>query len=457
MNRLILVVSLFITALSCMSNVQAESPKQSYTTSKTHQKSSKSTPPSTPVTVEKAVRSSISSNPAAVNVGTGSGAVQQYLEKKLGIKNNHGMTGQGAWIGDSNRLFSGGIPDAKRTTSNSVLLLDLTIDMEKFNRWRGGLFSAQFLQENAQNTNGQAGSIQGYNSAPDIPPYNRSELYALWYRQAFLNNTLFVRVGKTITTLDFNNVIKPVPLSTGNPNIPAVTGLIYTPIFINPAVDGIMPGYTNTAYGVTATFTPINAWYVSYGIYDGNLASGKQTGLTGPTFNGRTFQVGETGASWVLGKNHKPGTMGVGLWHQNGLIVQGNLTEQEASGGYVFGSQRLWYRHPGHDISGISSFYQYSINNSSALPMKESIGAGFTAFGLVANRDRDSMGAGFSLAWLNPEKTRRSSELMFQLYYQATLLTDVYLEPVLSYIPTPGQNVDLHAAFAGTIRAIILF
>lgn len=438
-------------------SVQANTPKPSDTGLTKNAKPPKRASSSSLGIAGDTNTSSISSNPAAVNVNTGSGALQQFIQKKYGIKDNHGIVGQGAWIGDSNRLFTGGIPDPERTTSNSVLLLNMMVEMEKFNRWKGGLFSAQFLQQNAQNTNGQAGVVQGYNSLPDVPPFNRSELYALWYRQALFNDTLFVRVGKTVTTLDFNNVIKPVPLSTGNPNIPAVTSLIYTPIFINPAVDGIMPGYTNTAYGVTITYAPIERWYLSYGIYDGNLASGKQTGLTGPTFNGRTFQVGETGAAWVLGKNHQPGTAGIGVWHQAGLIKQGSLTEMEATGAYLFGSQRLWYRHPKRDISGISSFYQYSINNSGVLPMKQSVGAGLTAFGLVGNRQDDSMGFGFSLAWLNPKNTGRSSELMYQIYYQAKLLTNIYLEPVLSYVPTPGQSENFDPAFAGTIRGIILF
>ncbi|EHL30890.1 carbohydrate porin [Legionella drancourtii] len=412
--------------------------------------------PTNSSSIERQETSSISSNPAAVNVGTGSGIVQQYLEKKFGIQDNHGISVQGAWMGDTNSLFTGGIPNAKDNTSNSVGLLDLTIDMERFNGWKGGLFSAQFLQQNAQNTNGPAGVIQGYNSLPDVSPYNRSELYALWYRQALFDDTFFLRLGKTITTLDFNNVVKPVQLSKSDPNIPAVTSLIYTPIFISPAVDGLMPGYTNTAYGLTATYTPIKSWYVSYGLYDGSLASGKQTGLSGPNFNGNYFQVGETGSAWLLGKDKKPGTIGIGLWHQTGLIKQENLTQSGSTGGYLFGSQRLWYRHPGYDISGISGFYQYGINNSRVLPMKQSIGAGLTAFGLVANREADSIGAGFSLAWLNQRITNRKTELMFQIYYQAKLLKFVYLEPVLSYIPTPGQSRQLNPATAGTLRAIVL-
>lgn len=401
--------------------------------------------------------SSISANPAAVNVGTGSGILQQYVEKKLHIADNHGISFQGAWIGDSNCLLGGGIINAENPTSNSVGILDLSIDTARFNGWQGGLFSAQLLQQNAENTNGSAGVVQGYNSLPDVPPYSRTELYALWYRQAFFANKFFIRVGKTITTLDFNNVVKPVQLSRGDPNIPAVTSLIYTPVFINPAVTGIMPGYTNTAYGLTATYTPIKAWYASYGVYDGNLANGKQTGLTGPSFNGNYFQVGETGSAWLWGKENKPGTIGIGLWHQTGLIKQENRTQWGSTGAYLFGSQRLWYKHPGHDTSGVSAFYQYGISNSRVLPMRQSVGAGLTAFGLIAHREFDSVGTGFSLAWLNQRITDRKREWMWQIYYQAKVFQIFYLEPAFSYIPNPGQSKQLNATTAVTLRAILLF
>jgi porin len=88
--------------------------------------------------------------------------------KKYGIENNHGINIQGIWIGDTNPLLSGGIPNANRLTSNSILILDLSIDMEKFNGCKGGTFGAEFLQLNAQNTNIQAGSVQGYNSIPGV-------------------------------------------------------------------------------------------------------------------------------------------------------------------------------------------------------------------------------------------------------------------------------------------------
>ncbi len=401
---------------------------------------------------------SISSNPAAVDFMTNKGALQRYLEKKYGIKNDHGINTLGVWIGDTNRLFSGGIPDVHRTTSNSLLLLNMSADTQKLYGWRDGLFGAQFLRLDAQSTNRQAGVVQGYNSIPGPPPLNRSELYEIWYRQKLFDEKLIVRIGKTIPTLDFNNVIKPVVLSQGSPTVPAVTGLIYTPIFINPTMLGVMPGYYNSAYGITTHFVPNKNWYISYGIYDGNLASRKQTGLTGPTFNGAYFQATETGANWLLGKNQLPGGVGVGMWNQKGLIVTTpTLTAKNATGAYLFGSQRLWYKYLGLDSSGISGFYQFGVNNSDVLLVKKYIGAGLTAFGMVAHRPDDSVGIGTAYSWLNQRIFGRASELMYQLYYQAKITNIVYLEPALSYIPTPGVSANLNPAWAGTVRVLALF
>ena len=89
--------------------------------------------------------------------------------------------------------------------------------------------------------------------------------------------------------------------------------------------------------------------------------------------------------------------------------------------------------------------------------MKQYVGAGFTAFGLVANRADDSFGFGTALSWLNQKSFARETELMYQIYYQASIINGIYIEPALSYIPTPGASPNLSAAWAGTLRAIVLF
>lgn len=402
--------------------------------------------------------SSIASNIAALNIPTGNGALQDYIQKKLGIKNNHGIQFGGAWLGDTNNLFTGGISHPKRWTSNSLFLFGMTIDTQKLMNLKGGLFGAQFLQFNGQKTNEQAGTVQGYNSLPGAPPLSRSELYQLWYRQALFDNKLIIRVGKQIPTDGFNNVIRPIPLAAQDIQIPAVSGLLFTPLFVNTTLLGVIPGYYNSAYGVTTTLAPVKNWYLSYGAYDGNVARGKQTGLTGPTFNGSYFHIAETGVAWLLGADKKPGDIAFGAWHQTGPMTNSaGINQHGATGYYLFGTQRLWYRHPGLDDSGISTFYQYGKNNSDVLAMNQYVGAGLTFFGLMPHRKNDSMGAGVSLSWLNHHLFNRSTELMYQAYYQAALCSSLYLEPAVTYIPTPGGGKELQPTWAGTLRLILLF
>jgi len=403
----------------------------------------------------QAASTSISGNPAAVNSKVGNGALQNFIEKKLHIKNDYGVQYGGMLLGDANNLFSGGIPRAKKWTFDDLFLFNITLDTEKMGAWKNGLFGLQYLKLYSQQVNRQAGAVEGYNSVIGVSPTSRSELYQFWYKHDFFNKKLIVRIGKSLPTIDFGNVIRPVPLSLAK-DIPSITGLIYTPVYINSSQDGVLPGYYNSAYGVTLNFVPVKSWYFNYGVYDGNLARGVQTGLKIlPTLNGSYFHIAETGANWLLRKNSYPGKLGIGVWHEDGLVSSNNLSEHNTSGVYFFGSQRLWYKNSENNFSGISGFFQYGINNSSVLQVNKYVGTGLTAFGLFPKRIDDSLGVGVSLGWLNKRIFSRATELMFQGYYQAIIMNGLYLEPAVTYLPTPGASSS--AAWAGTLRALLLF
>ena len=91
------------------------------------------------------------------------------------------------------------------------------------------------------------------------------------------------------------------------------------------------------------------------------------------------------------------------------------------------------------------------------MPVTQYYGAGITAFGLVGNRASDSMGAGLALSRLNPVLFARPSELMLQAYYQAPLFATTFLQPTVTYIPTPGASPTLPGALAMTMRLTVLF
>lgn len=323
----------------------------------------------------EAAPAAVSANPAADNIVTGTGALGRFL----GLDQDSGIRLGGAWIADANWLMSGG-REPGQWGGNSLTLLDLSLDAEKLWGITGGSFGMDFLQYSGQAVNQQAGTVQGYNGLEATAPLVRQELYELWWRQSLFNNKLVVRIGKTVPTFDFNNVSRPQPTANISGNIPAVTGLIYTPVFKNSTLLGKMPGYYNSAVGVTTTFIPTKETYFSYGVFDGNQAVGEQTGLRGPQFTGYYFHIWEAGVHYRLGPQEKPGTFACGMWEQTGKLTAVNGTTVDgANGMYLYGSQRLWFRRPGLDNSGVSGFYQFGANNSATSLVRQYLGLGLTA------------------------------------------------------------------------------
>jgi len=413
----------------------------------------------------------ISGNPAAENVLPGTGLIGRLLH----VPENKGLRLGGLWLADTNGLLSGGDQTGKWSW-NSALIIGANLDAEKLIGWKGASFGIQFLQFNGQDTNGQAGSVQGYNSLPGAPPLDRSELYELWYRQALFDDRFIFRIGKVVPTYDFNNVARPVPTHDETLDIPAVTGLLYTPVFVNPTLLGAIGGYYNSVYGFTITLAPTKNSYLSYGLYDGNIANGVQTGLTGPHFNGYYFNILETGFDWVAAGKY-PGQVGLGGWYQTGQLNVAppprRISQNGMGGFYLFGGQRIWASSAVQSISddkdkalvptvqggpaSVSAFFQFGVNNAMTLRVKDYFGAGLTGFRLIPFRPDDSVGAGMAWSWLNAKLLNRPSELMFQGYYQAHLYGATFFQPAISYIPTPGVNSSFESAWAVTFRFTVLF
>jgi len=392
----------------------------------------------------------VSGNPGAVNVLIGTGELGDLLQ----IPESSGVRLGGLYMADGNVLVSG-FDQHGRWTGNSLLILDLNINLKKAIGWTGASFGTEFLQFNGQPTNTDAGVVQGFNSITGDPPLNRSELYQLWLRQEFWDNKLSFRVGKTVPIYHFNNVSKPVPTDNPSVTIPSVSGLIYVPLFVNSTLLGVIGGYYNSVWGAVASIAPIKEAYVNLGFFDGNLARGVQTGMSGPRFNGYYFSIAETGYGWA---GSKPGIAAIGGWYQSGLLKAGNQQQKGTGGFYLFGSQALWTQKSQTVNKGnLSAFYQFGWNNSRTLQMDLFFGAGLTGFALIPNRPNDSFGVGLAWARLNPHLFTRHSEMVLQGYYQAQLYNSIYFQPVLSYIPNPGRHPTINNVCAITARIIALF
>jgi len=344
----------------------------------------------------------IAGNPGAVDVQPGTGA----LGRLLGLDPSTGFRLGGVLVSNGNYLVSGG-NNPGRASFNNLLVIDLGVDLDKAAGIPGAKVGAALLRFDGQPTNQQAGVATGYNGLPGAPPLHRTELYELWWRQSFLDDKLVVRFGKTVPTNDFGNVVRPVPVQDVSLQIPAVSSLIYTPIFVNPTI------------------------------------------------------LGEIGTAWLLGPDGLPGAFGVGAWNQTGRLTlatsQRTITQDGTYGAYSFASQRLWSSTRDGNAQGVSGFAQFGANDSRTMIATEYVGLGVTAFGLIPGRPRDSVGAGVAWSWLNRNRGLRSDEALLQIYDQVHVIGDIYLEPALTVVPNPGEKTAGKPAVAFTVQSTILF
>lgn len=394
-------------------------------------------------------------NPAAVNENVGTGKVGELI----GLTPDTGLRLGGMFLADINWLISGGKEPGK-TSWNFLFVSGLEADLETIVDIPGAEVGAQFLLYKGADTNGQAGVVQGYNSLPALPPLNRAELYQLWWRQSLFDERLFVRVGKSVPTLDFTNVVAPIPTKNEPFHVSSISSLIYTPIFVNPTTVGVMPGYYDSAWGVTLNIIPHEDIYVNWGIYDGSLASGFTTGDHAfPQFNGTYFMAAEIGGDWHFSDERYLGRAAFGGWQQTGNLTGGGVTEDGAYGFYGYASQTVWYDQAENSPTGggVIAFFQWGANVSQTLPMNGFLGAGATAFNLVPSRPNDTFGVGAAYSWLNPNSFQRDHELLLQTYYQVQVTDFLYAQPVLSYVPQPGASPNYSDAWTFSFRLTALF
>lgn len=402
--------------------------------------------------------SGIAGNPGAVNVESGTGAAGRWL----GFSTDSGVRLGGVLVSNANIVATGG-NDPGRGSFNNLLVLDLDVDLARLAGISGATIGGALLRFDGQESNQQAGLVTGYNGLTGLPPLDRTELYELWWRQMFFRNRLVVRIGKMVPTYDFDNVVRPVSTGDVALRIPAVTGLLYTPIFVNPTLLGALPGYYNSAYGIIATATPTDRTYLSVGLYDGNMARGVQTGLRGiPEFNTYRFAIGEAGGAWLLGTGHLPGSAGIGVWNQTGRLSlnssNSDVTQSGTTGSYLFASQRLWRDGNHKSARGLSAFLQAGINDSRIMLVNDYVGAGLSGFGLVPGRPYDSLGLGIACSWLNPRLKQglRNKEILLQAYDQLRVLDAFYLQPTVTLSPKAGERSVGAATVALTVQSTIL-
>lgn len=403
-----------------------------------------------------------------------------FLGRTLGLDEASGLRTGGYLVPDFDWVASGGV-EPNGTFGSIALGLHASVDTQKTLAIPGGTWGVEFLVSEGGANNNAAGSVQLYTNMTAPEPIDRQEMTQLWWHQRLFNDRLIFQIGKMNGAGHFNTVLKPVIVSEPHLQDHTISDLIYVPVGLNPTLFARLPNYPDTAFGAVAHLAPTTDLYVSYGIFDGNAARGVPTGNNWlPDINDYRFNIAEVGYSWRLGRAGMPGRIGLGNWWQTGeLYTPALTTEDGVTGYYLFANQRLWYRHPSLDNSGLIGYLQFGHTGSETSIVNTYWGAGFTGIDLVPGRPWDTLNFGLAFSRLNdtpgagaffypdvPSNSSdlRSSELMLQAAYQGNFAFGTpanywTLSAILAYtyIPTPGQRPDLPAASVLSARLVVLF
>ncbi|WP_244279699.1 carbohydrate porin [Synechococcus sp. UW179A] len=412
------------------------------------------------------------SNPAASQTAPGTGE----LGRLLGLPADGALRIGGVWVGNGTSQWSGGVSNQNAVNGVQQLLLEASLDLGKAIGLDHTWIWIQGLQVNATTGAGQVtGSMQGANSLTTSPPLNRSELFEFAIRKDFLDGRLRVIAGKQSTSITFANINRPDKTDVARYQVDNLTSLAFTPIYSMPTLLGRLPGYTNSALGLTITAQPDvldGRAYFSAGVYDGRGGlrdASVQTGLDAPSLSGPLFSIAEAGSGWVAGKARKPGSFGLGAWSQGGesVVCQSGsttncFTELGAWGVYALLNQRLSSFRPQQDSSGISGFLSAGWSPSISNQMGASVTAGFTAMGPLGSRPNDSIGVGVSWAKINRsepflEAEFNPNELMLQGYAQIALADSLYFQPTVTVLPLVGDRDAEDDSVSGLLQLTMLF
>jgi len=330
-------------------------------------------------------------------------------------------TGEAFWN------LRGGIQTSDGPVYEGLLDLFVEFSTQAADLWRGG--SLFFLFQNKHGEEISTKYVGAFQLVTDMEAPNFTQISELWYRQSFLEERIWVKVGKQDANGDF-------------------AGVAYGLGFINSS-GGFSPtiplaSYPDQDLGVVLGFVPTPLLSINLGVYDGSpdgslSLKGAFTGLEGP------MVLVEPGLHYEVGGG--PGDLGIGGWF-NGTDTeklekdgQDPGTAGEAYGWYLTWDQQLWSKHPGHveNEQVIWIFGQYGWAPSDRSAANHYLGAGIQCAGLVPGREEDEFGVGLFHVWFTEElDLPQDTETAIEFFYKVQLFGFLYLKPDLQYVINPG-------------------
>jgi porin len=266
------------------------------------------------------------------------------------------------------------------------------------------------------------------------------QISQFWYRHSFLDNRLWVKLGKMEANDDFAFVEfggEFINSSGGyGPTIPLVT-------------------FPDQDWGMVVGSEPVEWFSANVGVYQGRPDGGRSIGATLDNLYGPMVMAEPAFHYQLAGL---PGHFRVGGWLNGDHFDEFDRSDPDPGtfgdsyGWYLTWDQLLWPENPGRedDAQGIAMFAQYGWAPEDRSEAQHYISGGIQWVGALPCRDDDILGIGVFHVELSDEAGfDEQGETATELFYKVQLCKWMSVKPDLQYITNPGGSSNRDAVAVG--------
>jgi porin len=419
----------------------------------------------------------------------------QIAEYREGLFKN-GVQYSFTYVSDLQSNISGG---ARRgTVYEGRLETKLDIDLEKFADWQGGK-----VHFNAFAINGRGLSryyVKNIMTTSEIEALSTVRLSEAWYEHQF-GERLAVKIGQLAADVEFH---------TRNFEGAFVNGTFGWPAIAAANLPSGGPAYPFATPGVRVVIRPAGNDDLLFraAVFNGDPAGPgandpQERNRFGVNFRLRDppliigeaeFRYGNVKDQWLL-----PGTIKLGVWNHLGrfddlrLSVEGISTADPSSSGiplrrrgndgiYAVAEQMIYHVPDAEKDKGAAVFVRVSGSPADRSLVNFYIDGGLNLNGIIPGRADDLISIGGAYTHISPNATLldqekvffsgvptpiRRYEALFEMSYQAQIMTGWTLQPDFQYIFRPGGGISnpndptgiqsIHNAAVVGLRSMIKF
>ncbi len=337
------------------------------------------------------------------------------------------ITAEYLYLGEVFNNARGGIATKGATRYRGNFDLTLSLDTGRAGWWSGGTFCVY-----AHNSHGRTltrdfvGDAQFYSDLDTSPkPQDVTQLGEYWYRHAFDEDALSVRIGRQDPNTDFAFADMGEDFVNSSfitlPNVP-------------------MPYWPFETMGVSSLYQVSEKLRLGGGAYDQGRDVNQWWLVT--TSRG-VFFIGQ--ADYQPFADHEDARRTLirfGGWCSSSHTeaVDASRVFENNFGLYVT-AERMLLCEAGSADQGLGAFFQFSWAPPDRNQIDRAFGGGLLSRGLLPCRDQDTLGLGFSLVEFSPtlrELTGQTRENAVELFYKARLREGLAIQPDLQYIVRPS-------------------